>query len=102
MAAVRPAQPVPRITVSRTEFSIIFLSFWSTWVRFARFELGSGLLTRFAQGMRGRRRLVAGHQPCNIGTECGAQSHGRAIAGHDVRRLFEDWFINRLIAAFTA
>src|SRR5882672_4644256 len=89
MADVRPAQPVPSTTVSRTEFSM-------TSIRFMTFDLVSVLSRgRFALGDAGR--LGRWVKPCNVRMECGAQSKCRAILRHDVRSLAEHGFVGVLI-----
>src|ERR1051326_7907913 len=69
MAAVRPAQPVPRTTVSRTEFSIAF--------RFMSFDIVSGLLRCLF--FMCCAAIGRGVEPGNVRTEGRPQPQRRAI-----------------------
>src|SRR5262249_31681458 len=99
MAAVKPAQPVPRITVSRTELSLLIALIRLAVSRFDATGL-LGLLFR-----RGRRpsvlRGVVAAEPGNIGAERAAQSQHLAVLGHDVGSLAEQRLVRALVRAFT-
>src|SRR5262249_5062175 len=95
MAAVRPAQPVPRITVSRTEFSIAS-------IRFMLFDMVSGLFRcrlLLGNALCARRRGV---QPGNVRAEGGAQPQRGAILRHDFRSLVKNRIIRALVGLRTA
>src|SRR5579871_781743 len=93
MAAVRPEQPVPRITVSRMEFSIAS-------IRFMTFNLVSVLCCRLFLGRcAGCRRWI---EPCNIGAERRTQSQCGAILRHDFRGLVKRGFVGALVNILAA
>src|SRR5437588_12338257 len=93
MAAVRPAQPVPRTTVSRTEFSIAS-------IRFMTFDIVSRL--------PGSLLLALGHgsgrgvKPGNVCAEGRAQPQRRAILRHDLRGVAKHRLIRALVSLLAA
>src|SRR5450432_4691046 len=94
MAAVSPAKPVPRITVSRTEFSIAS-------IRFVTFDFSfspsSGL---FLPGGGAGRAGLGGLRcidPVDVTAKRVAQGHGFAIFGHDVSCLVKQRLVGVLV-----
>src|SRR5438270_3656334 len=94
MAAVRPEQPVPRITVSRTEFSMALIGFMA-------FDMDSGLFPRLlpvdAPGGFG-----SGAEPADVRAESRAQPQRAAIPRHDLRSAAENAVIRALVGLLAA
>src|ERR1700751_5239198 len=97
MAAVSPAHPVPRITVSRMEFAFS--------MPFLRF---TGCLFGLSRSLAGRTRGMAGAgfagagEPGHVGANHSSQFQGLAILGHDFRGLAEKRLVRALVGILAA